>query len=458
MKKLLIYLFLALPVVLSAQIPAGYYASANGKTGAALKTTLHNQIKGHTVHSYADLWTDYVTTDKRADGKVWDMYSTCTFTFGSSSAGGNQCGNYGSVCDCYNREHSFPKSWFNDASPMYSDIFHIYPTDGKVNGVRNNYPYGEVGNATWTDAKGLGKLGSAKSGLGYSGVVFEPADEYKGDFARTYFYMVTRYEDVVAGWYSNAEAKPTLNGTAYPAFNTWVIDMLLRWHANDPVSQKEVDRNNAVYSSVQGNRNPFIDHPEYADLIWGSTPPATTDVVPPVITVDSVTYANTVFDATITVVDALSGVQSVVVHIGSAADDTTKATYTLSDKGNGVYKVKFVAPFSFSPVYCTFVACDSVGNCAKLPYTIEGSTAAAANREVSFSIFPNPASTALRVDLAGDVLLQRVEIFDMSGTLLLVQEGQSSKVSLSSLRVNGMYVVKVVTDKGVGSQMFRLAR
>jgi endonuclease I len=269
MKRILTTLTIlaVLPFALAAQEPADYYIGANGKSGAALKTALYNTIKGHTQRSYDNLWTDFQTTDKRADGKVWDMYSNCNFTFGrphqDSGSGGT------SECQHYNREHSFPKSWFDDATPMYTDLFHMYPTDGYTNGRRSNYPFGEVGSVTWSGNNGS-KLGSAKSGLGYTGTVFEPADEYKGDFARTYFYMVTRYENVVKNWYSNTEAKPTLNGTAYPAFSTWTQAMLLKWHRQDPVSEKEINRNNAVYG-IQHNRNPFIDHPELAEYVWGDS-------------------------------------------------------------------------------------------------------------------------------------------------------------------------------------------
>jgi endonuclease I len=261
---LLISLNLA-ALCVAATEPASYYSDANAKSGAELKTALHNAIKVHTARTYVQLWTDFQTTDKRDDSTVWDMYSRCTFAFGQ-----NQCGNYSAVCDCYNREHSFPKSWFDDATPMYTDLFHLYPTDGRVNGARGNFPFGEVGTTTWTHANAIGKVGAAKSGLGYSGSVYEPDDEYKGDFARTYFYMVTRYENVVASWFANAEAKPTLDGSAYPAFNEWAKFMLLRWHRQDTVSAKELARNEAVYG-IQHNRNPFIDHAELAEFVWGDS-------------------------------------------------------------------------------------------------------------------------------------------------------------------------------------------
>lgn len=263
---LLFILTLSLPGF--SQIPSGYYNPANGLSGAALKTALYNVINNHTVISYDGLWNAFVTTDDNSSGHVWDMYSTCTFTFGA-----NQCGNYSSECDCYNREHSFPKSWFGDASPMISDLFHIYPTDGKVNGMRNNYPYGTVASPTNTSLNGS-KLGPC-SYPGYTGVVFEPIDEYKGDFARSYFYMATRYENLIASWQGNTGADAVLNGTSFPCFNTWFLNLLGAWSYADPVSQKEIDRNNEIYANYQHNRNPYIDHPEYVYLVWGvGAPPA----------------------------------------------------------------------------------------------------------------------------------------------------------------------------------------
>ena len=241
-----------------AQAPANYYETAANQQGADLKTALFHIVNAHTVRSYAQLWTDMQSTDQRADGRVWDMYSSTTdFTFVS-----DQCGNYKGEGDCYNREHSFPKSWFNDASPMYTDLFHLYPTDGYVNNRRSNYPFGETNRPTYTSDNGFNRLGPS-SVSGYSGTVFEPADEYKGDFARTYFYMATCYEDRIANWSSDM-----LDGKKYPGFATWALGMLLRWAAEDPVSEKEVERNNAVYR-IQGNRNPYIDFPGLEQYVWG---------------------------------------------------------------------------------------------------------------------------------------------------------------------------------------------
>ncbi len=271
--KTSLLLFVLLSFFTEAQIPAGYYNAASGLSGAPLKTALYNIIKGHTSVSYDYLWTAFETTDKRANGKVWDMYSSCTFTFGT-----NQCGNYSAECDCFNREHSWPASWFNDATPMYTDLFHLLPTDGKVNGMRSNYPFGKVGSASYTSGNGS-KVGACIY-PGYTGTVFEPVDEYKGDFARNYFYMATRYENVISTWHSNdPNAEAILQANSFPVFETWFLNLLGEWSTADPVSQKEIDRNNAVYA-IQHNRNPFIDHPEYVYSIWNVGGAPTLTVTP----------------------------------------------------------------------------------------------------------------------------------------------------------------------------------
>ncbi|MBC8190756.1 MAG: endonuclease [FCB group bacterium] len=263
MKQLFLFFTLSI-TTLWAQIPNGYYNNASGLTGTPLQQALHDIIDDHTVVSYSSLWTHYQTTDVKPNGKVWDMYSDIPggtppyeFTFVS-----DQCGNYGAEGDCYNREHSWPKSWFNDVAPMNTDIFHVVPSDGYVNGQRGNYPYGEVSSPTWTSANGCQK--GPNTYPGYSGTVFEPIDAYKGDFARIYFYMSTRYLNEDSNW-------PGSDMADGAQLEPWALDMMMEWHADDPVSQKELDRNDANYE-IQDNRNPFVDHPAYVDLIWGDPP------------------------------------------------------------------------------------------------------------------------------------------------------------------------------------------
>ncbi|MDX9694711.1 MAG: endonuclease [Bacteroidales bacterium] len=333
-----------------AQAPAGYYDGATG-SGYTLKTQLYNIIKGHNERSYSQLWTDFYSTDRKVNDSVWDMYSdvpggTPAYEFYFIK---EQCGNYGGEGDCYNREHSFPKSWFADGTPMYSDLFHLYPTDGYVNGKRSNYPFGEVGSASWTSTNGS-KLGTSNY-PGYTGVVFEPIDEYKGDFARTYFYMATRYENVIATW----PGSEMLDGTNDQCFTDWALDLLIDWHNNDPVSSKETNRNNAVYS-IQNNRNPFIDHPEYVAKIWGgvisNNPPSITGIIlnpaSPKST-DPVNVSATITDSDGTITSAIlkwglvSGNLSNTINLTKTAGNTYSTVSAIPAQTDGVavyYKIE----------------------------------------------------------------------------------------------------------------------
>ncbi|WP_294287893.1 endonuclease [uncultured Chryseobacterium sp.] len=263
-------LFILASGLAHAQAPSGYYSSANGLSGASLKTALSNIItNGHQDKGYNGLWTGYKTTDidknYENDGSILDIYSekpsgTDPYKFTPVT---NQCGTYSTEGNCYNREHLVPQSLFNQASPMVSDIHFIRATDGKVNGMRSNYPFGKVGTASFTSKNGS-KLGTSASS-GYSGTVFEPIDEFKGDVARMIFYFVTRYQSRLSSFSSGN----MLGSSAFPGLQTWELNVLLAWHNQDPVSQAEINRNNASYS-FQGNRNPFIDNPNYVNQIWGS--------------------------------------------------------------------------------------------------------------------------------------------------------------------------------------------
>ena len=257
-----------------------YYQSAEGKKGAELKTALcgiiYNRDEGGDLSTaYKALWTHFRITDARPNGKVWDMYSNLReMTFGTDQ----DTGSGKSEGQFYNREHSMPNSWFGaKVMPMYTDLHHLYPTDKIVNGKRSNHPFGETNGESYKSANNFSKLGKCTR-EGYNGIVFEPNDEYKGDFARTYFYMVTCYEEKIVDWYTNfgvngsGETKnavlATFDGKAYPGLSEWQLKMLMDWAKNDPVSEKEINRNNAVYS-IQQNRNPFIDYPGLEDYIWG---------------------------------------------------------------------------------------------------------------------------------------------------------------------------------------------
>jgi endonuclease I len=267
MKKItFIFALLAIVFNSQAQIPAGYYTNATG-TGDVLRDQLRAIItNGHTSNSYDNLEDDFYYTDNLGSQKVWDMYAmdgngNAAYYF-YYNVSGDQCGSYSGEGDCWNKEHSFPKSWWGGGSSIqYADLFHLVPTDGYVNNQRSNYPFGEVASPTWTSTNGSKK--GACSFPGYTGTVFEPVDAYKGDFARNYFYMATRYMNSFASWETNVTH--VIDGNNFTA---WTINLLIKWHELDPVSTKEIDRNNAAHD-IQGNRNPYIDHPEYVCSVWG---------------------------------------------------------------------------------------------------------------------------------------------------------------------------------------------
>lgn len=249
-----------------AQGPNGsrtYYQAANGKSGAALKTALHNKIKISSAGwSYDGLKEAYKTTDTRADGYLRDWYSNAT----SYTPGSDCAGSYKVEGDGYNREHLVPQSWFEKASPMKSDIWHVVPSDAKINGERGDKPLGEVGSSYKQSTNGYSKWGMARSGLGYTGQVFEPNDEVKGDIARAYFYMVTCYQDKISSW-NATNATYVFDGNTYPGLTDWCLTMMMRWSALDPVDDIEIARNNVIAATQ--NRNPFIDYPGLEEYIWG---------------------------------------------------------------------------------------------------------------------------------------------------------------------------------------------
>jgi len=254
------------------QIPPGYYNTAAGLSGYSLKTALSTIItNGHSDQGYGSLYSGYMTADADNfydnDGSVLDMYSenpngVDTYFYTHNN---RKCGNYNSEDDCYNREHLMPQSVFNSASPMKNDIHFVVPSDGYVNGQRSNLPFGEVTSTTWTSINGSKK--GPCSFPGYSNLVFEPIDEFKGDIARCMLYFATRYESQVTSW-----SWGPLNGTSTQVYNQWFVNLLVKWHLQDTVNQREIVRNNASYT-YQGNRNPYIDHPEWVTQIWTSTLP-----------------------------------------------------------------------------------------------------------------------------------------------------------------------------------------
>lgn len=268
MKKLALLIITLISLnTLAVENLDSFYSEAHGKSGFELKTALKNIIKSsHKPKSYRALFQVYLISDLDTtyenDGSILDIYSenprgNDRYNFSKEE---DKCGNYRAESDCFNREHIFPQSIFKKAAPMRSDYFHVFPTDGAVNGMRSNFPFGEVREAKKISLNGS-KLGRNVTS-GYRGLVFEPIDEFKGDVARALLYFATRYQDRISRWHHDM-----LDGSRDRVYKKWFITLLLKWHKADPVSKHEMNRNNAG-EIFQGNRNPFIDHPEYAELIW----------------------------------------------------------------------------------------------------------------------------------------------------------------------------------------------
>ncbi len=265
----LAFVLIGLAPTAASSYNGNYYKQAglNGLSGYALKTALHKLLdKTHHAQSYGALYYAYLEGDKdldyEGDGSIMDMYSEKPddrerYNYSSR---GDTCGSYRGEGDCFNREHLFPQSAFSKRSPMRTDYFHVYPTDGKVNNMRGSYPFGEVADTEWTSENGS-KVGKNRS-LGYSGFFFEPIDEFKGDIARALLYFAIRYESRIRSF-----RHTMLDGSSDQVYKKNFLDILLRWHKLDPVSAFERRRNDNG-EEFQGNRNPLIDYPEYVSKIW----------------------------------------------------------------------------------------------------------------------------------------------------------------------------------------------
>lgn len=278
MKKILLLLG-SIPSILLAQIPSGYYDQTAGLQGYALKSALHEIISKKTIsYNYSDVISFYEFTDLdhyyENDGTVLDLYSEKPDA--ADAYNYNLIQNISSASQegqGWNREHGMPQSTFYGLYPMYSDLNYLIPTDAYINQRRSNYPYARNNGSTMTFTNGS-KLGKSTT-PGYSNTVYEPIDEFKGDIARYLLYFVVRYEGSLNNLNYLLATSP-LDGSEEKGYEDWYIQMLKEWNTLDPVSQREIDRNNEIFL-IQKTRNPFIDHPEYIDAIWNivadSTPP-----------------------------------------------------------------------------------------------------------------------------------------------------------------------------------------
>ena len=257
----LLLLSLLMPFVAMAGIPDDYYTKADGKKKAALKAAMYDIISPHTKLGYSNLWAAYENVDylpatnSQGRHQVMDYYSDEVYYFNGN----------GTAVSGMNKEHVAPQSWWGGGTGIAvgNDLFQVIPSDSKANSAKGNYPLGEVtGSVAYSNPR-------MKTGRDQHGdLVFEPCNEYKGDFARIFFYVATCYPDV--NWQDRSDVNVSFRKEDYPTLKEDILPMLLRWSKNDPVCEWEVTRNERAYGE-QGNRNPFIDFPNLAEYIWGDS-------------------------------------------------------------------------------------------------------------------------------------------------------------------------------------------
>ena len=264
MRRLTLFVAALLAVVsMGAENLTTYYSRIDGLKKEELKTTLGSIIKNHKSLGYSNLGSYYPdvyycdgSTKGSSKAKVYDLFSDEVYLYSSSSI--------------WNKEHVVPKSWWggSESAPQGNDIFSVIPSQTTANSNKSNYPPGIVNrNKSYKDS-GRQLVGEATAGTGGSySKVWEPYDDYKGDFARIIFYVATCYADVA--WGSKSTVDSEIDKNSWPTLKPWLYQMLLKWHNDDPVSAKEIQINDDA-QAVQGNRNPFIDYPILADYIWGS--------------------------------------------------------------------------------------------------------------------------------------------------------------------------------------------
>ncbi len=459
-KLLLVFAIWTITVNVIAQIPANYYNNAGGKSCATLKTALKSIVTPGNYQTYNSLWAQYQVSDVKprtvgtgSANVIWDIYSTrpngtdpYQFTPGTTSIGGQQDPGTGggSEGQYYNREHSVPQSWFNGNASSgiigpESDYHHVFPTDKKVNSLRGNFIYGEVASATTTTLNG-GKLGSS-SFAGLTGTVFEPIDSFKGDVARAFLYFVTRYEDNMSAYATNTEALQAFEPNTFPSIDIAYLKLMLKWHNLDPVSQKEINRNNAAYT-FQANRNPYVDHPEYVAQVWNGTCPGLSVLPVNVIYFSGKLQGNKIAltwevenEINFAKYEVERSFNGTSYNLIGTITATGSKVYTYSDDASTIngrrvyYRLKKVdkdGSFTYSEVFSIHIPLN-----------------------VKFSVYPNPAASFIQLQVNTNTRdAVQVTVSDLTGKQLISNSYQVNngliKISTANL-TNGTYLVKLVS-------------
>lgn len=412
--------------------PACSYEHLEGLCSADLREQLHEEISKHKLLAYEDIRADKVQVDVRADGKLWDIYSACDFELTMF-----QPKNYTVTveCDKYNREHMLPKSWWGykqeteKTDTMYSDLHHVISVDGMANTKRSAWVYDEVKSVTWSNSLGS-KLGTGKT---WNETAFEPVDEYKGDVARVYFYMLTCYmdKDFTAGGkgyryftYSNGVSN----------FNVKSLALMLKWHRQDPVSEREINRN-AKVKALQGNDNPFVVEPNLVEYIWGTMKAEAYDCDAEVKSPDAGTV-----DGAITCQEARD--MALALSSGSqSAEEYVVVGYVTSL--NGAYNTQYGSQ--------TFWVADEKGSskvfyayqCYADSAVVVGDKVSLTGKLLNYNGTPEMkwGRTAVLLPVSAATDLQQVECMDWTGAVVYTLTGQKLSIEQNQLPA-GIYILR----------------
>jgi len=441
-----------------------YYSTVSVTDACStLKTKLNTIISSNfTARSYGDLWTQYAISDIKprevgtgSANVIWDIYSDIPgpandpYNFTPVT---DQCGSGGSnvESDCYNREHSVPQSWFigGTGNGPGTDYLHIFPTDKKVNADRGNFIFGEVSGGT--SSLNGSKLG-ASAIAGFTGNVFEPINEYKGDIARAFLYFVTRYQSNIPGWVNATNGQAFANST-YPSVTNAYLNLMIKWANQDPVSQKELDRNDAAFS-FQGNRNPFIDHPEYVGRVWNSSCPGV--VLPVEILVFKGNLNGNKVKLDWEVGSELNLQQYEVERSVNGTDFTKVGTV----KATNLYNYSFnddVSDLSGRRLYYRIKKVDTDGQFKySLVFTIH------VPLNLQFSVYPNPVvNDFVKVQFAKATLSQTtIQVMDIAGRVYkqvpVASGAMNTTIDLQNVPA-GMYLLKLVQEGNTVMQKIQI--
>ena len=482
MTRIILFLFFIASstyIVTAQNIPPGYYNSASGLNCQALKTALRNIVtSGQVTLAYGQLdniqmpVVDTIRTDDGSSSMIWDIYTNNNsgpepyFFNSSQTTPGGFCGATTPTVDgtCWNKEHTFPRAWFASAYPAFADLFIVRPTDYRINSRRASYPYATVSAPTYQFPVAgtypgypmppnpvLDKLGpSSASGVSIP-IAWEPADAVKGDLARAYFYVLTRYENDLNGWVtanngSGIEKVVDVLNSVYPSFHLPYLAMMYNWHQADPVDAKEINRNDLVYTQ-QGNRNPYIDHPEYVAQVWQCT-----GVIP------------------VTVTDfAAQKINETVLLKWNATHETGFRQYEIERSTDGTVfnkigeeKGRNVSSYSFTDsrlpvrqiIYYRLKMLDIDGK-----FTYSKTVAIKLENHFNYvQLYPNPTHDILNIRLFEQLgSNSTIQVTDITGRIVKQEIARSGTVGISlsvSSLPEGRYFIKIFNAKQLINESF----